>query len=583
METTLRAAGVQYRLLICGDGTVRTVPLHGLRWVIGRALDCTIPLRDPTVSRRHLLIERHGNEFRFQDLGGSNPVLLDGKVANQGAVTAGQTLSIGMTRLILEQRNHPAPLTTQPGSTVVLSREVVDEELQLPISDSASGTAARILDRIEWTFADLGDLADAADPLLTLAMNLSGRTEGWIGRFNAFGSIETLASVSASGATSISLPEGVLAEARRIPRPHLLTTQEGEAAHNRLVIPLGTGPEALLVLETPDPGAPQGQELLRLAQSLGKVIWHRLQETTERLRLRDELQRLRFHGSATHNALLASARLNDVRQSLRNLSGSTSPILLVGEEGTEREALARYLHAESPRRQAAFHPWDAARVPEWRHERDLFGDQRDRGLLRRSAGGTLFLDNVQALAASVWNRLVEELARDDFEPSRPALVLATGPQSELTWPEAAATRLAPERLVIPPLRNEPRDVLALAELFLSEMGGGPDGNSRLLTERTKRVLAGYGWPGNVRELRLVLESAAAQAGNQPIAPRHLPPPLDADTTAANPEIATLDEIERQHIQAVMTRTGGNRTRAAQILGIANSTLYDKLKRYGIGD
>ena len=583
METTARATTVQYRLLIVGDGTVRTVPLHGLRWMVGRAIDCTVPLRDPTVSRRHLLIERQGNEFRFQDLGGSNPVLLDGRVANNGPVAIGQTLAIGMTRLTIEQRSIPAQLTTQLGPTVVLSREVIDDELQAPAPGSLSSTAARILDRIEWTFADLGDLADAAEPLLALAMNLSGRSTGWIGRFNALGAIDTLASVSSIGAKEIQLPEGVLIEARRIHQPHLLTTQEGEAAHNRLVIPLGKNSDGLLVLESPEPGAPQGQELLRMAKSLGAVVWHRLQETTERQRLRDELQRLRFHGSATHNALLASARLNNARQTLRHLAGSLTPILLVGEEGTEREALARYLHAESPRRQAAFLPWDAGRVPAWRHDKDLFGDGRDRGLLRRGGGGTVLIDNADALSPAVLTQLIATLEHDDLGHEPPALVLAVTQQPGAEWDEPVAKTLASQRIVVPPLRSEPRDVLALAELFLSEMGTSPDGSSRLLTERTKRVLAAYSWPGNVRELRLVLESAAAQAGTQPIAPRHLPPPLDTEHNTSIPEVVTLEELERQHIQNVMARTGGNRTRAASMLGIASSTLYDKLKRYGISD
>ena len=81
-----------FRLVILGEGSVRTVPLSGQRWVLGRAPDCTIPLRDPTVSRRHLAIERNGDCFRFQDLGGSNPILLDGRPANQGVLAIGQTL-----------------------------------------------------------------------------------------------------------------------------------------------------------------------------------------------------------------------------------------------------------------------------------------------------------------------------------------------------------------------------------------------------------------------------------------------------------------------------------------------------------
>jgi len=94
------------------------------------------------------------------------------------------------------------------------------------------------------------------------------------------------------------------------------------------------------------------------------------------------------------------------------------------------------------------------------------------------------------------------------------------------------------------------------------------------------MLTEHNWPGNLRELRLVLEAAAAQAGNQPIAPRHLPSTLGDDgANAPAQDVPTLEELERQHIVAVLKRTSGNRTRSAQLLGIATSTLYEKLKRY----
>ena len=81
--------GTEYRLVILGDGTVRTVPLRGDRWTIGRADDCSIVLRDPTVSRRHLQLEWNGTSFQFRDLGGSNPVSIDNKPAHAGEILPG--------------------------------------------------------------------------------------------------------------------------------------------------------------------------------------------------------------------------------------------------------------------------------------------------------------------------------------------------------------------------------------------------------------------------------------------------------------------------------------------------------------
>jgi len=576
VTTTTQEA--HFRLLILGDGSVRTIPLTGSRWTIGRSLDCSITLRDPTVSRRHLLLERDGNTFRFQDLGSANPALLDGRSTRQSVIAPGQQLTIGLTRLVLEERRRPAPIATNQVSTVILSREVIDEELPRDEDPSAfTTTAAKVLQSIEWTFADLGDLADAAEPLLELALNLSGRRSGWLARFPTPNSVETLAAITATGQQFVpSLPENALEDARRIPHPHLLRTRENEHERERLLVPLGDSGAGILVLEDPLTEAPHGQELLRLAQSLGKVVWHRLQETMERLRLRDELERLRFHGTDAHNALLTSVRLQGARERVRSRAADRQGLLLVGEPGTEREDLARFLHAESARRAEPFVVWDAS--IENSAEADLLGDGEQLGALQRAAGGTLFVDEAATMPIATQQRLAALLGDEQHDVR---LVLAACYDDEAGWSPELRRQATSESVSIPPLRDDARDVLALAELFLSGLGTCPDGSPRLISERAKRVLTTHSWPGNVRELRLTLEAAAARAGNQPIAPRHLPIDQTADGAREATPLPTLEDVEREHIQEVMRRTGGVRSRAAQVLGIASSTLYEKLKRYAI--
>lgn len=570
----------QFRLVIQGDGSVRTVPLNGQRWTIGRSTDCSITLPDPTVSRRHLLIERSDDRFEFRDLGGANPVHLDGRPVRRGELRVGSLLTIGLTNLRLDARQRPSPLASSGDHTVVLAREVVDDELQ-PEEGGHAATASRILQSIEWTFADLGDLGDAAEPLLQLALNLTGHRSGWLARFPTPDTTETLATASLDrDSFSPRLPEGALHDAHRIGAPHLLTTREGDADVQRLLVPLGQNGEGLLVLEDPGDATPDGQQLLRLAQSLGSVVWHRLQETMERLRLRTELRHLRFHGTDTHNALLTSSRLQQTREAVRSRANAAMPTLLQGEQGTEREELARYLHAESSRRDAPFVSWNPRKAAAERRERELFGDTRQPGLLHDAAGGTLFVDDFGALEHDLQRRLFEHV--DSGADPRMALVVAiddSGPGTDLH--DDVEARLRSHTIEIPPLREDARDILALAELFLSELGACPDGSPRLLTERARRVLTAHCWPGNVRELRLTIEAAAARAGSQPIAPRHLPVDLTSASDADGPQLPSLSDVEQQHIREVMKRTGGVRTRAAQILGIANSTLYEKLKKYGI--
>ncbi len=569
-----------YRLLVWSDGSVRSIPLRGERWVIGRSLGCDIVLRDAAVSRRHLLLERQGNGFAFQDLGSSNTPMLGGKAARQGKLAPGQTLTVGGTRLVVEARTTPPVFAPTAATPTVIAREIADEDPAIPHGNSPTTTASRVLQRMEWTFADLGDAGHAAEPLLDLALNLTGRRRGWIGLLGADGSAETLAELDLTERRrALELPRQLLDDARRLGRPHLLKVRTTTGEDELLMVPLGAGGEALVALTAAVADAPPSQEVLRLAHSFAAVAWHRLCEVQERLRLREELQQLRFTVTAAHAALLGSARLQPIRVALRSMAGDGGPLLLAGEPGCELEELARYLHAESTRRAGPFLAWDAAATPTAQHERELVGAD---GVARRAAAGTLFIANADRLG----NALLEALRQAAKRAEEPAAATTLVVASSLPAGELLATPLggwlAHRRVDVPPLRQQPGDVLLLAELFLAELGPGPNGAPRTLTERVKRLLATYAWPGNVRELRHAIEAAAAQAADQPIAPRHLPPSITGEAGTPS-DVPTIEEMERAHIVDVLQRTGGNRSKTAHLLGIAVSTLYEKLRRYRIAD
>jgi transcriptional regulator with AAA-type ATPase domain len=574
-----------HRLMITGDGTVRYVPLHGrTRWLVGRGNGCNIELRSQTVSRQQLEIVFRDQQWFFKNLSSSNPVRLAGEQVQHGALAENQTLAIGLTQLTLQRRKPPAPLRDTGGNTLVVRREVAEEPpSRLPVPMPALNDAAIVLEQMASTFADFGALSDAADPLLEVAMSLTGRRRGWIGRALPDGRLEQLA-----GDPGGEVPIRLLTEATRFADPQLLGTEESGGERQRLVIPLGPAQQGVLVLEDPAPEALGGQELLRLARSLGTVVWQRLCETTERIHSRTEMQRLRFHGTVAHKALLTSRRLSEARQAALGLGGSSLPVLILGEEGTEREDLARYLHTEGPRRSHPFVACNAQRLVGGDQLVTLFADAGDRtGLWQQAAGGTLLIDYGEALAPTVQQRLLEVIAAPvDDEAPPPLLVLSSNAAVDGTdarWSPELAERLRGQILVIPPLRADSRDVLTLAELFLAELRAGPDDRPHALSSRAQMLLGNYHWPGNVHELKVVLEAAAVRAGKQVIQPRHLPAHIgeEAGNGSAPTDLPTLDEIERRYILDVMQRTGGNRSRAASILGIASSTLYEKLKRFKI--
>jgi len=583
-----------FRIAIFGDRAVDVVPLAGQRWTIGRAEDNDICLRDPTVSRRHLVLERQFDDFFVRDVGSSNPMLLDGRPIREGLFRPGQTLLVGTTRLTLEARSPSVRVVMDRTQTFVQSREVLDPEAIAETTPAFQEAlvATGVLDRLSRPDLDLESQSEIAQHLLELALDLSHRQRGAIGRLLEDG-MEPLASID-RGPTpqALHLPEQLVREARSLMQPHIVVAMEGASQVDRLLIPMGAGPSMLLVLDEPRQGAPSGQALLRFARALGALILTRFQESSARLQLREEVARLRFQGSAAHNAVLACGRLHDTRQQLRRVANQDVPVLLVGEAGTEHEDLARYLHSESLRGRGplvSFHP---AFVPAAAIDGELFGSGPEHpGAVQRAHGGTLYIDQIEHLPLATQERLFVTLQSRRLLlggmtlPVDIRLVAATtGPLSNAAAPPHPPLVDLLDRctIAIPPLRSDARDILVLAEVFLSQLGPGPTGAPRLLSERAKRVLTDCRWPGNVRQLRIVLEAAAARAGLQPIAPRHLEPELAPLVESNNGEVlASLESVERQHIRDVLLRVGSNRARAAQVLGIAASTLYEKIKKYAI--
>lgn len=281
-------------------------------------------------------------------------------------------------------------------------------------------------------------------------------------------------------------------------------------------------------------------------------------------------------------------------------AASRWPILLQGETGVGKEVLARHVHDRSPRGRAAFVPVNCGALPPALFESEIFGHERGafsgavqpaRGLIRIAEGGTLFLDEIGELEPSLQAKLLRFLesgevrsvgsTRIDTVDTR--VIAATN----LPLQEAVADgrfrldlfqRLSVLRLRVPPLRERPEDVPPLASHLLEEMGAAaePEALVRLKEER---------WPGNVRQLRNVLARAAVLSGGRITAAV-----LEAVLEEEREETAllqseqgvlsgTLADIEKRAIVERLKACHGNRKQAARELGIAKSTLHDKLRKW----
>ena len=328
-----------------------------------------------------------------------------------------------------------------------------------------------------------------------------------------------------------------------------------------------------------------------------------------------EAQALRDHAEAAGRtagdvppALGESAAMARIETLVRRVAPTPSTVLVTGESGTGKEVAARALHHHSART-GPFVPVNTGGIPEALLESELFGyergaftgaTQRKIGMFELADAGTLFLDEIGEMAPqlqvkllrAVQERRIQRLGATVEVPIAARLVAATNRALE---EEVAAGRFREDlyyrlnvvRIHLPPLRERLDDLPLLAGRILTRLNRTMGRQLQGLSPAALQVLGGYRFPGNVRELENILERAAIFAEGTTIGPD------DLDLGAARPGQAaaaaepaafqgTLKEQERRLIEAALARWEGNRTRAAEELGITRRTLFNKLRQLGLG-
>jgi DNA-binding NtrC family response regulator len=300
----------------------------------------------------------------------------------------------------------------------------------------------------------------------------------------------------------------------------------------------------------------------------------------------------------------ASGRLQELLTLVGKVAGTNASILIAGESGTGKELVARAVHFHSARAKGPFLAINCGALNENLLESELFGYEKGaftgasaarKGLLEAADGGTIFLDEVGEMPMALQVKLLRALQEREVIPvggRAPVafdarVVAATNRDLEAEvragrFREDLFYRLSVIPVAVPPLRERSGDIPLLARHFAARFGremGTPDVD---FSPDALAALAGYRWPGNIRELMNAIERAVALGGGR-VALEHLPEKIRAARSVTNdPEgaILTIDEVERRQIFAALERTDGNKSRAAELLGIDLSTLYRKLRRYG---
>jgi transcriptional regulator with PAS, ATPase and Fis domain len=299
-----------------------------------------------------------------------------------------------------------------------------------------------------------------------------------------------------------------------------------------------------------------------------------------------------------------SSRMREIFGVLERIAPTDLTVTLIGETGTGKDVIARSIHKSSKREKGPFVVFDCGAVASNLIESELFGHEKgaftgavaDRaGAFERAAGGTLFLDEIGELALdlqpkllrAIEHRAVRRVGGNEELEVDVRLIAATNRNLEADvrdgkFREDLFFRLSVVTLEIPPLRHRGDDLPELVRSILGQLGKG----NVTVAPETLRVLESYDWPGNVRELRNVIESASAVCDDPILEPRHLlffRPRTKREPSMPSLPLAgkTLESIEKTAIQQTLEKCEGNKTQAAKALGIAPSTLYEKIKKYSL--
>ena len=316
--------------------------------------------------------------------------------------------------------------------------------------------------------------------------------------------------------------------------------------------------------------------------------------------LKDRVEMLSDQEKGVPLMIGQSKVMQEVFTTIRRLSETDANILILGENGTGKDLVARSLRFFSPRQRADFVTIDLGSVPESLFESELFGYERGAftdarkakaGRLEVASGGTLFLDEIGNLSLSMQSKLLTAIEKRQISrlgatksiPIDVRLICATNADirqmvEEGTFRQDLLYRINTIEIHIPPLRERGDDIVLLAEHFLKKYAHKYKKEIQGLTRESKQKLMKYPWPGNVRELQHAIERAVILSQYVWLRPEDFMLTPQVEKKSSLDEILNLEELEVRAIKKALKRCAGNVSEAAELLGITRYALYRKMSK-----
>jgi Nif-specific regulatory protein len=565
---------------------------------LGRSRENAIVLADEHASRVHARIEFTGGRWVLHDLDSRNGTLLDGGpvsgaivLADGGEIVIGEThirFAVGGEPITPVPKRDDPPDGTGESTTHLQADELTTlcRFMAVAVGDNEPSDLLRralrtLLKQTDATLAGYLGL-DADDPVAKLVLPDDARVDRHLSR-------QLTSQVQSAGRL-------VWLGAEQSARPNDSLMPFTDA----LCLPVTAAGESIAAVHVYKSNVRFTDRDVRFCEALVGFLANALSTLRARRKLEAENSRLRGYRVSADVLVGKSPAIKQLRGLIGRVAPQNATVLIVGESGTGKELVAAALHKQGRHGSGPLVAVNCAAIPPTMMEAELFGYRRgafsgaDRdypGLFQQADEGTLFFDEVGELSADCQAKLLRVIETKCFKP------LGTTAEVKADVRVIAATnrdlgaevrtgrfrqdlyfRLKVVTVPVPALRDHADDIHELIQYFLTRLAQECH-KSVTLTPAALKKLQGYSWPGNVRQLRSTLENAVVMADGDTVdaAAFHL-----AEGEAAGGGLPlNLDELERWAITEALKRTNGNKSHAADLVGISRETLANKLKKYGM--
>jgi Nif-specific regulatory protein len=593
---------------------------------IGRESANRICLADSSVSRRHCLIRRDGEQFQLTDLESLNGTFVNDVPVKERLLKHGDRIRIGEYNFSFMLHEGDIPVAS---STVFLDEAKIatgENTLQVRIVDAFHLMARDLsaLMKISTTINALRGLEAIQQQLLELIFEIVPAERGAIllieadsQDFSSIFGLERRGGPNRTVHVSRTITDRVLRGGISIMSNDVQQNKALETAasliaskiQSLLCVPLMLAQKVIgvIYLSTSDAQTRFDQDQLQLVTAIAGIAAVALENARWFEWLESENRRLQEDIRVEHNMIGESASMRSVYQFISRVAPTNSTVLITGESGTGKELAARAIHQNSPRKDKPFIAVNCAALTETLLESELFGHEKGaftgalvqkKGKLEVADGGTLFLDEVGEMPALLQAKLLRVLQEREFERVGGTrtlkvdirLIAATNRDIEEaihqgTFRQDLYYRLNVVSLSMPPLRERREDISLLANYFVQKYSDKCNRRVKGISSEARARLTNYDWPGNVREFENAIERALVLGTTDFILPEDLPEAVLETAAPVTGGVAkyheAVTETKKQLILKAFEQAGGSYTDAAKLLGVHPNYLHRLIRNMNL--